>query len=141
VASAARVGAAVPSAPVESGDDAFTGVSTRRSEWREAAACLGCSPSLFFPRDEAEEAVPKAVCARCLVRVDCLVDAILGREHEGVRGGLNERERRSLGRKAKRRARQAGCSSAVALMTCVGESAAFAVAAGDPLLERDAVGG
>jgi WhiB family transcriptional regulator, redox-sensing transcriptional regulator len=94
--------------------------------WRESAACLGCAPSLFFPRDETEDAVPKAVCARCTVRVDCLVDAVLTREHEGVRGGLNERERRSISRKAKRRARQAGCSTSVALITCIGEHGSFA---------------
>jgi WhiB family redox-sensing transcriptional regulator len=105
-------------------------VSPGGGTWRESAACLGCAPSLFFPRDETEDAVPKAVCARCTVRVDCLVDAVLAREHEGVRGGLNERERRSISRKAKRRARQAGCSTSVALMTCIGEHSAFAAARG-----------
>jgi WhiB family redox-sensing transcriptional regulator len=106
--------------------EALPSVSPGGTTWRQSAACLGCAPSLFFPRDEMEDAVPKAVCARCSVRVDCLVDAVLTREHEGVRGGLNERERRSLSRKAKRRARQAGCSTLVALMTCIGEHGSFA---------------
>ena len=124
--------------PAETG---FTTTAARRVAWRDSAACLGCSPALFFPLDEAEDAVPKAVCGPCTVRVDCLVDAILARETEGVRGGLNERERRSLGRKAKRRARQAGCSTLVALMTCLGENGVLGTGPREPLLDRDVVGG
>jgi WhiB family redox-sensing transcriptional regulator len=131
----------VPPAPVAPADQPLAATWPRRVAWREAAACLGCSPSQFFPHNESEEAVPKAVCTRCAVRVECLVDAILTREHEGVRGGLNERERRSLTRRAKRRARQAGCSTLVALMTCLSESGAFAIGPREPLLDRDAVGG
>jgi WhiB family redox-sensing transcriptional regulator len=134
-AASAAPAPAVAAAAVE----ALPGVSADGIAWRESAACLGCAPSLFFPRDECEDAVPKAVCARCSVRVDCLVDAILTREHEGVRGGLNERERRSLSRKAKRRARQAGCSTLVALMTCIGEHSAFAAVPNGTFLSRDAV--
>jgi WhiB family transcriptional regulator, redox-sensing transcriptional regulator len=123
------VGSATARVPVATGvqtGETAVDFGRPRTGWREAAACRGCSPSLFFPRDEAEEEVPKAVCARCAVRVDCLVDAILRREIEGVRGGMNERERRSLSRKLKRRARQAGCSTAVAMVTCLGEAGVLA---------------
>lgn len=73
--------------------------------WRDRAACRGCPPAMFFPGDESEDEAPKAVCASCGVRVDCLVDALLARETQGVRGGLNERERKSLVRRARRNVR------------------------------------
>jgi hypothetical protein len=59
---------------------------------------------MFFPLDE-DDAAPKAVCGSCPVRTDCLVDALIARETQGVRGGLNERERRSLVRRVRRNVR------------------------------------
>jgi WhiB family redox-sensing transcriptional regulator len=76
-----------------------------QGEWRERAACRGFPPGMFFPNDESPDAEPKAVCASCSVRVDCLFDALLAREVEGVRGGLNERERKSLVRRVRRNVR------------------------------------
>jgi WhiB family redox-sensing transcriptional regulator len=73
--------------------------------WRDQAACHGCPPAMFFPSDERDDAEPKAVCADCPVRIDCLFDALLSRETEGIRGGLNERERKSLVRRARRSVR------------------------------------
>lgn len=72
--------------------------------WRYAAACRGEDPALFFApsyfekrrEKEAREALAKAVCARCPVRMECLDHALVTRETHGVWGGFNEMERRRL---------------------------------------------
>jgi WhiB family redox-sensing transcriptional regulator len=72
--------------------------------WRHAAACRGEDPALFFApsyfekhrEKQAREAVAKAVCARCPVRIECLDHALSTRETHGVWGGANEMERRRL---------------------------------------------
>jgi hypothetical protein len=57
---------------------------------------------LFFPVGESGSAVEaqvaeaKAVCGRCLVRAECLVDALVGMPY-GIAGGLTAEERRGLG--------------------------------------------
>lgn len=72
--------------------------------WRHWAACLGASPSLFFPAGErAQEAIDevreaKAVCASCPVRVPCLEFALRTNEQDGIWGGLTPDERRGLRR-------------------------------------------
>lgn len=69
-----------------------------RSAWREQAACRNVSPELFFPTAEsgpayeAQVADAKAVCARCVVRPDCLVEA-MARIPDGIAGGLTADER------------------------------------------------
>ncbi len=80
--------------------------------WRYEAACRGEDASLFFApayfekRGEkiAREAVAKAICARCPVRIECLDYALGIRETHGVWGGLNEMERRHVLRERIRRA-------------------------------------
>jgi WhiB family transcriptional regulator, redox-sensing transcriptional regulator len=70
--------------------------------WRFDAACRGEDSSLFFApnyferREEkdARERKAKAICARCIVRDDCLEYALRIRETHGVWGGCNEQERR-----------------------------------------------
>ena len=44
----------------------------------------------------AREAVAKALCVHCPVRVDCLEYALQSREGHGIWGGLNEMERRAV---------------------------------------------
>ncbi len=64
--------------------------------WRQAAACRGLDPDIFYPvsDDEADEA--KAVCGVCPVRQACLEYALANRERDGVWGGATERERRRI---------------------------------------------
>lgn len=72
--------------------------------WRDAAACRGGDPSLFFApsyfekrfEKDAREARAKAICATCPVRRPCLDYALSTREGHGVWGGLNETERRQV---------------------------------------------
>jgi hypothetical protein len=69
-------------------------------EWRAAAACRDTDPEVFFPTAEtgpvfeAQVAVAKAVCAQCLVRSQCL-DEALARIPHGIAGGLTPEERRT----------------------------------------------
>ena len=69
-----------------------------RPPWRLLAACQSTDPELFFPvsstgrsLEQANEA--KAVCARCLVRRQCLLFALRTRQAHGIWGGLTEEER------------------------------------------------
>jgi WhiB family redox-sensing transcriptional regulator len=71
--------------------------------WTDQAACRHEDPELFFPisatgpgRAQAEEA--KAICARCLVRQECLEYALITGQEAGIWGGLTEEERRALRR-------------------------------------------
>lgn len=71
-----------------------------QAEWRFDAACAGSLPAYFFP-DEKDAKVgsvklrrARAMCARCPVRLACLLSA-LGREprEHGVWGGTLEAQR------------------------------------------------
>lgn len=77
----------------------------RTELWREAAACRGTDPNLFFPEEEDGEVVDeaKAVCAACAVREQCLESALEAREQYGVWGGTTPLERRRLLRRRRRR--------------------------------------
>lgn len=68
------------------------------TEWREAAACKGMDPSLFFIERGDDARPAKAVCAECPVREPCLEEAMAQPERLGVWGGLSERERRGMRR-------------------------------------------
>jgi WhiB family redox-sensing transcriptional regulator len=69
--------------------------------WRERAACRNMDPNLFFPNsgrkldNEKQEAIAKAVCARCVVRTSCLEYALRTDQIIGVWGGMSEEERRN----------------------------------------------
>ena len=75
--------------------------SHRSSSWRESAACRSYDPELFFPIGKAGPALAqvqraKAVCARCPVRLRCLIFALDTRQQYGIWGGYDEDERRDL---------------------------------------------
>ncbi|MGW3179676.1 WhiB family transcriptional regulator [Kitasatospora sp. NPDC001119] len=74
------------------------------------AACADSDTNLFYP--DSEEMGPetaewaerraKMMCAGCPVKSLCLADALERKEPHGIFGGLNERERNSLLRRAAR---------------------------------------
>ncbi len=74
------------------------------TDWQTRAACRGPQSVVFFPpmiperRDEKRfrEARAKAICASCVVQIDCLAYAVSIREQHGIWGGLSEIERREL---------------------------------------------
>jgi WhiB family redox-sensing transcriptional regulator len=76
-------------------------------DWRLDAACRDLDTAIFFPEDEGEVAVAKAVCASCPVREACLNFALVTRQDDGVWGGLDENERRRLRRRRQEAARKA----------------------------------
>ena len=72
--------------------------------WQAKAACRGPQAAAFFPPSYAErkedrlarESRAKGICARCIVREECLGYAIRIREPHGIWGGLNENERKQV---------------------------------------------
>jgi len=59
--------------------------SLRLATWMRDAACADADPDLFFPensRSPAREA--KELCARCLVRPECLQYSLAAGEEFGV---------------------------------------------------------
>lgn len=66
--------------------------------WQLLAACQSMDPDLFFPvspvgRSLEQVAEAKAVCARCMVRRQCLAFALRTGQVHGIWGGLTEEER------------------------------------------------
>jgi WhiB family redox-sensing transcriptional regulator len=85
---------------------AYATVSTDAPD-RPRAACVDEDPELFFPIGDTGPALlqieeAKAVCRRCPLMESCLQGA-LDRNESGVWGGLSEKERRSLKRRAARK--------------------------------------
>ena len=77
------------------------------TDWAAQAACRGRDSRLWFPRrgDKVAIAAAKAVCATCLVRVDCLREALAAPfDAAGIWGGLTANERYELARGAERHA-------------------------------------
>ena len=68
--------------------------------WQERALCAQTDPEAFFPEKGGSTREAKKVCLGCEVRADCLEYALLHDERFGIWGGLSERERRRLRRRA-----------------------------------------
>ena len=68
--------------------------------WQEEALCAQTDPEAFFPEKGGSTRDAKSVCGRCDVRADCLDYALANDERFGIWGGLSERERRRLKRRA-----------------------------------------
>ena len=58
--------------------------------WQERALCAQTDPEAFFPEKGGSTREAKRVCATCEVREECF----------GIWGGMSERERRKLKRRA-----------------------------------------
>ncbi len=68
--------------------------------WQERALCAQTDPEAFFPEKGGSTREAKKVCVSCEVRVECLDYALENDERFGIWGGLSERERRKLKRRA-----------------------------------------
>ncbi len=84
-----------------------TSTTPAGSAWMDVGACREAEPELFFPVSSAgpalaQVAAAKAVCARCVVREECLQYALETAQDHGVWGGLSEEERRAVRRAARR---------------------------------------
>jgi len=69
-------------------------------EWQERALCAQTDPEAFFPEKGGSTREAKRICQGCEVRADCLEYALSHDERFGIWGGLSERERRKLKKRA-----------------------------------------
>jgi WhiB family transcriptional regulator, redox-sensing transcriptional regulator len=65
------------------------------TDWTARAACKGTDPDELFVQGAAQNRA-KLICRGCIVRTECLADALDNRIEFGVWGGMTERERRAL---------------------------------------------
>src|SRR4051794_26363023 len=68
--------------------------------WQERALCAQTDPEAFFPEKGGSTREAKRVCLTCDVRGECLEYALANDERFGIWGGLSERERRKLKKRA-----------------------------------------
>ena len=68
--------------------------------WQERSLCAQTDPEAFFPEKGGSTREAKRVCVSCEVRVECLEYALANDERFGIWGGLSERERRKLKKRA-----------------------------------------
>ena len=81
-----------------------SGLSAPRRDWHEQAACLGSDTEVWFRESDTRPAV--AICRRCPVQVDCLLDALRTSSRgdtTGIRGGTTPRVRHLLRTEIRRR--------------------------------------
>ena len=68
--------------------------------WQAQALCAQTDPEAFFPEKGGSTREAKNVCSRCPVKAECLQYALENDERFGIWGGLSERERRRMKRRA-----------------------------------------
>ena len=68
--------------------------------WQEQALCAETDPEAFFPEKGGSTREAKKICTGCEVKAQCLEYALSNDERFGIWGGLSERERRRLRRRA-----------------------------------------
>lgn len=68
--------------------------------WQERALCAQTDPEAFFPEKGGSTREAKRVCIGCEVKAECLEYALAHDERFGIWGGLSERERRKLKKRA-----------------------------------------
>jgi len=68
--------------------------------WQSDSLCAQTDPEAFFPEKGGSTRDAKKICASCEVRAQCLEYALANDERFGIWGGLSERERRKLRKRA-----------------------------------------
>jgi len=68
--------------------------------WQSDSLCAQTDPEAFFPEKGGSTRDAKKICASCEVRTRCLEYALQNDERFGIWGGLSERERRKLRKRA-----------------------------------------
>ena len=84
---------------IEGGQDVGLDVG-EEPDWQERALCAQTDPEAFFPEKGGSTREAKRVCRSCEVRTECLEYALENDERFGIWGGLSERERRKLKKRA-----------------------------------------
>ncbi len=68
--------------------------------WQTDSLCAQTDPEAFFPEKGGSTRDAKKICSSCEVRSQCLEYALQNDERFGIWGGLSERERRKLRKRA-----------------------------------------
>jgi WhiB family transcriptional regulator, redox-sensing transcriptional regulator len=68
--------------------------------WQSESLCAQTDPEAFFPEKGGSTRDAKKICGSCEVRSECLEYALQNDERFGIWGGLSERERRKLRKRA-----------------------------------------
>jgi WhiB family redox-sensing transcriptional regulator len=68
--------------------------------WQADALCAQTDPEAFFPEKGGSTRDAKRICTGCNVKAQCLEYALANDERFGIWGGLSERERRKLKKRA-----------------------------------------
>ena len=68
--------------------------------WQRDALCSHTDPEAFFTEKGGSTRDAKRICSGCDVRQQCLDYALANDERFGIWGGLSERERRKLKKRA-----------------------------------------
>ena len=68
--------------------------------WQSDSLCAQTDPEAFFPEKGGSTRDAKKICSSCEVRAQCLEYALENDERFGIWGGLSERERRKLRKRA-----------------------------------------
>jgi WhiB family redox-sensing transcriptional regulator len=68
--------------------------------WQVDSLCAQTDPEAFFPEKGGSTREAKKICTSCEVRSQCLEYALENDERFGIWGGLSERERRKLRKRA-----------------------------------------
>lgn len=76
------------------------GLEADAQSWQERALCAETDPEAFFPEKGGSTREAKKICSGCEVKAECLEYALANDERFGIWGGLSERERRRLRRRA-----------------------------------------
>ena len=76
------------------------GLEDDAQSWQEQALCAETDPEAFFPEKGGSTREAKKICTGCEVKAQCLEYALANDERFGIWGGLSERERRRLRRRA-----------------------------------------
>ena len=68
--------------------------------WQADSLCAQTDPEAFFPEKGGSTRDAKKICSSCEVKSQCLEYALSNDERFGIWGGLSERERRKLRKRA-----------------------------------------
>ena len=92
--------------------------------WDEQVPCIEhkCEKcpkggTCFFPDTPMQTAVAVNICRKCPLKNECLDQSLRIRDQYGVRGGMNERQRRAMIRKMGEQRKQEVCVMCGSLFT------------------------
>ena len=80
--------------------NAFSNPDEDPLSWQGDALCAQTDPEAFFPEKGGSTRDAKRICSGCEVKSECLEYALANDERFGIWGGLSERERRKLKKRA-----------------------------------------